>query len=200
MDKFFNSTFDALTNVVPGSCIIAILFSFDEGIQSLDNLIDKLNTINLGSAAFLIFVSYVIGFALTPIGKFLYTRLGTKIWPLITTQDSSDLSITEKFVLVREFSPSNFKYIEAWNMFCNLAHSLAVGALFMIIGCLYRIFWMGSHPKLFGVIGVVALVFFFVFLHRAIVFRSWALNDLNASVDKLALPKYRKQEGRTVSQ
>lgn len=200
MDKFFNSTFDALTNVVPGSCIIAILFFFDPNIENSDNLITKLNEIKLGSAAFLVFASYVIGFALTPLGKFLYLQLGTRIWSLKTMADTSGLSVTEKFVLVRQYSPANFKYVESWNMFCNLAHNLAVVSLFLLLASLYRAFVMVSHPKLFAGIAILSIGLFLVFLHRAVVFRNWALNDLDATVHKLALPEHQKQEGLNVSQ
>ncbi len=195
MDKFFNSTFDALTNVVPGSCVIAVLVIFDASLQTLDDLLARLNQIEFGSAAFLVFISYVIGFAITPIGKFLYTKLGYRIWPLRADQGRSDLTVSEKFVLVRQFSSNNFKYIETWNMFCNLAHNLAFSALLLIGACLYRIIAMESQAGVFLIMAVVAMAFFFLFLNRAVVFRTWALNDLNATVDRLELPGAGKPGG-----
>lgn len=192
MDKFFNSTFDALTNVVPGSCVIAVLFIFDTGLKTLDDLLTRLNQIEFGSAAFLVFISYVIGFAITPLGKFIYESLGFKIWPLKADLGTSNLTLSEKFVLVRQYSPNNFKYIETWNMFCNLAHSLAFAALLLIGACLYRLLATESQPGVFLALALAGMSLFFLFLNRAVVFRTWALNDLNATVDRLALPEAEK--------
>lgn len=183
MDKFFNSTFDALTQVVPGSCFIGILYLFDPDIHNADDLLAQLSTINLGSAAFLVFVSYVIGFALGPVGRFLYTRLGFRLWPMKPQPCKAGITVSEKYVLVRQHSPANFKYIEIWNMFCNLSHNLGVVALFLLVASLYRIFILGYfNLALFG-LAAGAVVLFLIFLHRAVVFRTWALNDLNATVD-----------------
>ena len=193
MDKFFNSTFDALTNVVPGSCIIAILFIFDPGIESWGDLVEKLNKIELGSAAFLVFLSYVFGFAITPMGKFLYTKVGFRLWPLKPSPGQSGLPVSDKFVLVRQYSPDNFKYIESWNMFCNLAHNLAFSSLVLLLACLYRIVAMGADSAVFSIIAALSVILFLLFLHRAVVFRIWALNDLNATVDRLGLMDELKQ-------
>ena len=151
---------------------------------------EKLNDIKLGSAALLIMVSYVLGFSMTPIGKFLYQKIGFKLWPHKLAPGNSELSISDKFVLVREYSEDNFKYIETWNMFCNLAHNLAFCMLVLLISTIYRIIFIPESSDLvFIIVAILAFVLFLLFLHRATVFRLWAMNDLNATVDRLRLDK-----------
>lgn len=187
MDKFFNSTFDALTNVIPGSVILASLLVLDSGILTIDDYLLTLNKIELGSAGILIFISYVIGFAISPIGKFLYQKIGFKIWPL-KIEDNSNLSISDKFVLIREYSPNNFKYVESWNMFCTLAHNLAISSIVLIVICLIRDISFDNLGNLTSISIIAAgLALFFIFINRAVVFRKWALNDLNTAVDRLEL-------------
>ncbi|MDB4539243.1 hypothetical protein N9231_02415 [Saprospiraceae bacterium] len=187
MDKFFNSTFDALTNVVPGSIILVYLLIFDTSINSLDLLILKLNNIEIGSAAVVIFVSYVIGFAISPIGKYVYQKIGYKIWPA-NTSSLDEFTISEKFILIRQYSPSNFKYVESWNMFCTLAHNLAITSLILILNCIIRIILFGFTDNfLFVFVAVFAVLSFFIFINRAVSFRNWALNDLNTAVKTLDL-------------
>ena len=188
MDKFFNSTFDALTNVVPGSMVIASLILFDSSLLTIDDIITKLNKIELGSAALLVFVSYVIGFAISPLGKFIYQKIGFKLWPMKATIGNSELSISDKFVLVRQFSQNNFKYIESWNMFCALAHNLAISSLVLLFASIFRITMIdNSNPIIFISLSVISIILFLLFLKRAVIFRIWAINDLNATVDRLEL-------------
>ncbi|MBT8310123.1 MAG: hypothetical protein HKN96_02360 [Flavobacteriaceae bacterium] len=193
MDKFFNSTFDALTNVVPGSVIIAIIILFDPSLATIDDVIAKLNEIKFGSATILVFISYVLGFIISPIGKLLYQKIGFKIWPM-TADKGPYISISDKFILVREYSPSNFKYIESWNMFCNLSHNLAVGMLVLFVASVLRLILVdGASIKVFGVIALIAIIAFFILLKRAVVFRIWAMNDLNAAIDRLELVQKAEQ-------
>jgi hypothetical protein len=188
MDKFFNSTFDALTNVVPGSMIIASLILFDSSLFTIDDILSKLNKIELGSAAILVFTSYVIGFAISPLGKYIYQKIGFKLWPMKANTGNSELSISDKYVLVRQFSQDNFKYIESWNMFCNLAHNLAIASIVVFFASIFRLTMTdNSNPNIFVSLGVVSFILFFLFLKRSVIFRIWAINDLNAAVDRLEL-------------
>ena len=189
MDKFFNSTFDALTNVVPGAFFLAALTLLDPSFQTVDDLISKANDIDLGGGAFIIMICYVIGFAIGPIGKTLYQKVGFYLWPM-EPEASSSLSISDKFILVREYSPTNFKYIESWNMFCTLAHNLALTTIALFVVSLLRIFvYKSSSVLLFVAIALLSVIGFFLFLKRAVVFRSWAIKYLNAAIATLNLNK-----------
>ena len=189
MDKFFNSTFDALTNVVPGAFFLTALAFLDPSFRTLDDLIVKANEIDLGGGTLIIMVSYVMGFAMGPLGKALYQKVGFYLWPL-EPEEKSSLSISDKFILVREYSPANFKYIESWNMFCTLAHNLALATLMLFVVSVLRIFvFTGSSVLLFAVIALLSVIGFFLFLNRAVVFRTWAIKDLDASINTLNLDK-----------
>ncbi len=194
MDKFFNSTFDALTNVVPGALLLLALPMLDPSFTSFKDLLSSANQVELGGITVIVLIAYVLGFAMGPIGKWLYQKVGFTLWP-INIKENSALSISDKFILVREFSPANFKYIESWNMFCTLAHNLAFSALALVVICLLRIlFYTNLDTSLFIGIGALSLLLFFIFINRAVIFRTWALTDLDAAIDRLELVDRVSQE------
>jgi len=120
MEKFFKSTFDAITNVLPGAFILFVagFFLFDDP----KNLVNYGKELNFGIGALLVFVAYIVGFIILPIGQFIFIKIGLKLFPVRLTDQHIDLTISEKFSLVREFSPANFAYIETWNMFSSLSY------------------------------------------------------------------------------
>lgn len=103
---------------------------------------------------------------------------------------TEDLFISDKYILVREMSPNNFKYIEIWNMFCAMAHNLAIACLTVSLCCLLKVIVFGIETgtlwswiliSIFSFLGAIILV------HRAIIFSIWAANDLNAAIVNLKL-------------
>lgn len=188
MNKIFHSTFDFFTHALPGFCIVASLFVLDPSLVTAQDFIAMANQIQIGGGAFLLIIGYAIGFAVHPIGRFLYRRLGFFIWREKIENDVP-LFIADKYVLIRELSPTNFKYVETWNMFCAMSHNLAVASLLAFLIGLVKLFFLplGGNAQFWTLLVIIAFLFFLIFLHRAVRFSIWAAHDLNAAVAKLRL-------------
>lgn len=182
MEKLFHSTFDFFCHALPGTIIVLSPLFLGYELNSSKDFLTMANQIQIGSAILIIALGYIIGFAIYPIGRFLYKSLGFLIWKRKIHEDI-DQFISDKYVTIREFSPSNFKYVETWNMFCAMAHNLAVASLLIFLMVVLKIILF--RPNGLGIwIGVTAalIILFFIFLHRAVVFSIWAANDINATI------------------
>ncbi len=193
MKELVQYAFDFFAHILPG---IIILFSvtllasplevttFSKLFESIVSHADQLNA---GSATALVITAYIIGFAINPFGRFLYRKLGPKLWKIEGLQDrNKTISISDKFVLVREYSPNNFKYIETWNIYCAMAHNLAFACLVLLLIGIFKALATGVY-FVWGPIVLLAIALFFIFLYRAYVFSIWARNDIYATVESLKL-------------
>ncbi len=107
--------------------------------------------------------------------------------------------ISDKYIMIRELSPTNFKYVETWNMFCAMAHNFAVSSLVLFGICIMKlIICKISLLSFWGFIMIVALSSFFIFLHRAVIFSVWAAHDLNATISRLNLVEKAKNFDKEV--
>ena len=102
--------------------------------------------------------------------------------------DVKGLSISDKYVLLRELSPNNFKYIEAWNMWCAMSHNLAIAAALVFINSMVKaVFFQTGNGAFWLLFGLSFLILFFLFLQRAVKFYVWGASDINSSIAKLHL-------------
>lgn len=186
MEKLIEFTFDFFGHVIPGLIILIALSLLLFDIGSLEGLFNQAKSIETSKIPTILLPAYIFGFAANPIGKFLYQKVGKKIWkPKI--DDHKEMCPSDKFIMIREESPINFKYIEKWNTYCAMAHNLAVGFLLLFFVVLTKLdFKDSSHIKPWIIIALSSLVLFFVFIQRATLFSTWAINDLNATVKKVS--------------
>ena len=142
-----------------------------------------------GKGVFVLILAYIVGFAVSPFGKSLYRKIGSKLWPNIYVENEiKKMHISDKFVLIREHSPANFEYVERWNMYCSLSHNLAVACLVFFVVSVIQIFIDDRTLILtWSAIGVVSIVLFFIFIKSAVVYSQWAGRDLNAAISALKL-------------
>lgn len=189
MDKIFHSTFDFFTHALPGFCVLSAFFILDTNLNYPEDFLGYAGKMNIGSGVFMLVASYITGFAINPLGRALYRSLGFRLFKSQPhAANESGLFISNKFILIREFSPNNFRYVETWHMFSAMAHNLAIASLLMVLFSIGKIafcdppnasFWCASAALLSG--------FFFLFLHRAVKFNLWATDDLNAAIRALQL-------------
>lgn len=187
MEKISFSTFDFFSYAFPGVCILASFYLLDPAFQEAGDVMIKADQLGIGAGVALLVLGYLMGFSLTPIGRALYKSLGYRLWDH-DFNNFDGLTVSEKYALIRELTPSNFKYIETWNVLCAMAHNLAIACLFVIVNASIKLFWADSPILWIGLIlGSAGL--FFLFLNRAVVFDNWAAIDINASVKMLELQK-----------
>ncbi len=214
MNNLIKFTFDIFAHVIPG-IIILVAFSMltislkpqpvevNKDIALQESSVNKTdlrtdfgmtseimnNLEGTGKGVFVLILAYIVGFAVSPFGKSLYRRIGSKLWPNIYVENEiKKMHISDKFVLIREHSPANFEYVERWNMYCSLSHNLAVACLVFFVVSVIQIFIDDRTLILtWSAIGVVSIVLFFIFIKSAVVYSQWAGRDLNAAISALKL-------------
>jgi hypothetical protein len=81
MKELVQYAFDFFAHVLPGLFIIfslSLLIIVD--VITIQVLIEKTKEIYATVATVTVIIAYVIGFGVDPFGKFLYKKLGFKIW------------------------------------------------------------------------------------------------------------------------
>lgn len=141
-----------------------------------------------GKSIFIIIFAYIIGFAVSPFGKFLYRLIGKMLWPNIKVENEIEMHISDKFILIREHSPANFEYVERWNMYASLSHNLAIACLVFFGVSIVQLFIDDTSVLLnWGIIGFISIALFFIFIKSAVVYNQWAGRDLNSAISALKL-------------
>jgi hypothetical protein len=187
MDKMFLSTFDFFSYALPGCNILLALVLIDSRFKTAKDYLELASNVKLSTAIFIIVMGFVMGFAVSPFGRFLYKKIGFKLFPL-KFKDFPGLSVSDKYTLIREYTPANFKYIETWNMWCTMSHNLAIAALLVFIISLARMVFYGEPFTAFWLgICLVSLLMFFFLLQRAVRFSIWAADDINSAINILKL-------------
>jgi len=159
-----------------------------EEMQAYGTMVSQMmGNFDIGQGILITIVAYIVGFAASPFGKILYKKWGFKIWPKKVV-NNVDMFISDKFVLIREFSPANFEYVERWHMYCSLSHNLAVATLvFFIVSLVQAFVGVIGNPLIWITIAAISLLLFFIFLYNAVIYSIWAQHDLNAAISALGL-------------
>jgi hypothetical protein len=98
------------------------------------------------------------------------------------------MSVSERFVLVREFSPNNFRHIESWHVYSLMSHNMAlVNILIFAFSGARLVFFENRFPGWWWAVMGSALLLTILFLYNAVKFNIWSANELNATVDGLQL-------------
>ncbi len=187
MDKFFHSTFDFFSHAIPGACVAYGFFLLDDDIQTGYDFVQTAGKMSLGATAALFLLGYLLGFAMYPVGRQLNRRIGLRIWKSKLV-GNVDLFISDKYILIRELSPANFKYVETWNMFGAMAQNLTLAFLLLAGIALVKLCcFEAQHPWFWTLFAAAAVGMAGLFLHRSTVFFNWAADDLNAAITRLRL-------------
>lgn len=199
MEKLVNSAFDFFAYALPGFCILSSFFILDETLNTSRDFLEFAGRLKAGSGIALLGLGYGVGFAVTPLGRMLYKWfqktilfkkldqwLGGKL-EIYGENETGDF-ISDKFVLVREFSPNNFKYIESWHVYSLMSHNMAVAGLIALALIAIKIAWLQPPNREFwAAAAILTLLAVILFIYNAIKFNIWSANDHNAAVKKLLL-------------
>ena len=216
MEKIINSAFDFFAYALPGAFLILSLLILDPGNDTSQDFINFAQKLQTGGSLMLLAVGYVLGFAITPLGRKLYRGFNrTRLFRWLDTVlegnlknktytfdqnngDAPTVSVSERFVLVREFSPNNFRHIESWHVYSLMSHNMAlVNILIFAFSGARLVFFENRFPGWwYGVMGSTLLLTV-LFLYNAVKFNIWSANELNATVDGLQLKA--RTEHRTPS-
>jgi hypothetical protein len=194
MKELIQFSFDFFAYVIPGLFVIFSISLIAIPIDTFQEV--KYLTVDFdgGLATVLVIVAYTIGFCIYPIGRYLYKTIGFKLWKNRIKDDSNGtaMSVPTKYALLRHHSPTNFKYVESWNIYCAMSHNLMVACLIYCVVALVKTaqgnnieFWAGTF--------VLGLVLFFILTHRAITYFHWAAYDINATISSLNLKEHTEE-------
>jgi hypothetical protein len=123
-----------------------------------------------------IIVAYVIGFIFSILGNFIL-KIIKGIKKLIE-EPRMKISNSVKYVIVREKSPENKKYVEQWNALKNLSCSLAIVFLFIAIN--FKVKFENFHTFFF----ILTLCISIFLLIKATEYGRWAKMDLDNAYEK----------------
>lgn len=206
MEKIINSAFDFFAYALPGAFLILSLLLLDAQNDTCEDFLDFAQKLKTGGSILLLALGYVLGFAVTPLGRILYrafNRGGLFKW--LDTFLEGDLkkktysfdethagapkiSVSERFILVREYSPNNFRHIESWHVYSLMSHNMALVNILVVLFILFRlIFYHSDSPWLWAAGMTVAACLAVLFLYSAVKFNTWSTNELNATVESLRL-------------
>lgn len=229
MDKLINSAFDFFAYALPGFCILASFFILDGSLNTSREFIELANKLQVGGAVLLLGLGYAVGFAVTPVGRRLYQWFGglalfskyvdkwldgkLKKYPE-TFEATNHLFISTKFVMLRELSPANFKYIESWHVYSLMSQNMAVASLVALCLVVCKLFYCTPcipcnscipydpcapcnfchpcDPSFWWKSIPVLLISIVLFLYNAVKFSIWATNDMNSAIVALNMEQRAK--------
>lgn len=199
MDKLINSAFDFFAYALPGSCILASFFILDATKHTGEQYLELADKMQIGSGIVLLVLGYAVGFAITPLGRLLYRKIyKSAFFKLLDKLLDGNLAVYEanetkifvsnKFALVRELSPNNFKYIESWNVYSLMSHNMAVAGLLAVALIITKLVWCHpTNPEFWWKVAIIVLLLVILFIYSSVKFNIWSVNDQNAAIVALNL-------------
>lgn len=205
MEKIINSAFDFFAYALPGFCILASFFILDKTLNTSRDFLELAGKLQVGSGIALLGMGYAVGFAITPLGRKLYKKIEKTVFfkwldrwlegnLSVYKENETGLYISNKFVLVRELAPNNFKLIESWHVYSVMSHNMAVAGLLAFILMLLKLaFQRPENAGFWQAAAVVTFILIILFIFNAIKFNIWSANDHNAAIKVLRLPERAQQ-------
>lgn len=183
--------FDVFTYTLPG---LYILFSLiivldSSSIGMTDIITDLKENLNLTIGLTVIIAGYIIGFANDSTGSILRKTLGKRFIKK-PERKLMEVSISEKYSLVREYSKENFRYIETWNALKSMSSNLSSASLFLFICSGIKLILV--YPNQIAewiVIMILAILMSIVFLRKSIKFATWAIKELDNAAELIIFGK-----------
>lgn len=212
MEKLINSAFDFFAYALPGAFMILTLLILDKQYDTFQDYLNFAQGLKAGGAAVLLAAGYLTSFATTPFGRLLYKKY--QRWLLFRKMDKwlggslnkdtyefdddrnpeLKIPISKKFILVRELTPVNFRYLESWHVYSMMSHNMAVAnILVFIFTCIRLALYRPENYWPWVVISIGAVAFAFLFLYNAVKFNVWSMNEQNAAIQAFNLQERAKK-------
>lgn len=186
MKDLIKFAFDIFSHILPGSIVIILIFISSKDVVSLDSILQLTKEIELGNYLMIV-LAFVIGFAITPIGRFFYKNVCFNFWKL-KIKDNNSSFISDKYSIIREHSPLNFEYVERWNMYCTMSHNLAIVSIILLIVSVVKLFnWDNIDGFLWICTTIGSIILILIFHYNAVKFSIWAADDINSTISTLKL-------------
>ena len=196
MDNIKYRAMDVFRYALPGVLLIASFSLTISEVKTEKDIVEKLlPLINLKNGILLLFVGYFIGFCIDPIGKELRYKITHRIWKTPSrSDDGRNLTDSDRYILLRQFSEGNYSLVETWDMLKGMASNFAVGTLYLIFVLIYKTYQ--NYP--FMIWDWIRLIPFAILLTLLLLYQShnldkWSVNDINAAIKSLNLEEKAKR-------
>jgi hypothetical protein len=183
MNNLKYSIFDLFSFAIPGTLLLACI-----GLSCNVDLFQKSDfsilhyvteKFSLQVSVIYLILSYIIGYISSIISNY-YQKIFEFILPDKKPKHSS-LANSTKLVLLREFTPTNAKYIEKWNSLKSMSSNLA---FVILIGNIIIKIYYTEYCFIFVLIGFGISVLLNITSHR---YREWAIIESDNAIHYFGL-------------
>ena len=190
MENLKYSLFDLFAFAIPGVfCLtgLRVLARQPELVQIPAVITEWSEKTNVYLAVLIVLVGYVTGHILSLFASViihLLTKLS--IFKKPTSSHTATLNNSTRYILIRELSKENFKYIEIWNVMAKLYTNIAVIFLILLPGFLfiYRDTIENWWILAIAIIGVVVVCLLF---RRAFDYLQWTVTEMDNCIHEFDL-------------
>ena len=182
MDYLKDRTFELFRYTIPGVFMILVCLMMDHRIASPIDLYEvHLRGAATASILLALFFGYIAGLIVDEIALFLSRTLFSKKLKPVYTSDTK-LSLPQKYALLREKSPPNYKNVENHIVISGMCRNLAVGFLLLTTIAIIKIIWQG-HLEIWIPVFLIAVLSVICLYVKSRKFLQWWLQDIDAAVD-----------------
>ena len=192
MEKIRLSFFDTFAYLLPGLLTtISISIALNVEIKSIKNIDLLFQEVSTTQLVLIILISYLAGIICNEFGHSLY-KLSKKIWKKdVINQKNYRLTDAEIHVLIREYSPINYQYLETWMGLSNMSHNFAVSFITFSLVSIIKLFGCFTIQCYIGwiLLIILSILFTIMFLKKSLKFNNYYKADRIAAIEKLYLEK-----------
>jgi hypothetical protein len=184
MDKIRIDFFDILGYLVPGSAFLMICWiAADNQVKSIWQIYQSVHSVDKKTIFIGLFLSYILGFTLHALGRFLFDVYQKKIHSKKNMSPNSQLNKPEIWALIRENGEKHISILERWYALRALSQNLSAASLLCVSICLYKWRVFGYFEWSFLALGF--MIFFIVFMEKSFVFNQYLNDDIDATIQIL---------------
>lgn len=181
MDKIRIDFFDILGYLVPGSATLMICWiAADSQVKSIWQIYQSIHSVDKKAIFIGLFFSYLLGFTLHALGKFLFDRYQDNTINKKKLFDNTQLSVPEIWTLIRENGEKHLSILERWYALRALSQNLSASSLLCVFICVSKWWIFGYFEWLLVALGFIML--FVVFMQKASVFNRYLNDDIIATI------------------
>lgn len=184
MDKIRIDFFDILGYLIPGSALLLVGWVAADGtVQSPWQAYESIHKADQRSALIGLFLAYIIGFMLHALGSTLYDFYCKRRGVFQQKAGASDLTVQDKWALVRDRGEKHIPVLERWYALRALAQNLAAVTLIGSGVCVYK--WMLYARWDWLLFAFLHLALTLLLLRRSEIFHRYLNLDLEAVIRRV---------------
>ena len=181
MDKIRIDFFDILGYLIPGSAFLMICWiAADNQVKSVWQVYQSIHSVDKKTIFIGLFLSYLLGFTLHALGKFLFDKYEDNAANKKKLLDNTQLTVAEIWALIREKGDKHLSILERWYALRALSQNLGGASLLCVFICVYKWWTFGFYEWIF--IAFCFVAFFVVFMQKSRVFNRYLNDDIIASI------------------